>query len=123
MTFHERDGWSQYALRSCRVWATETAMTVLDARVLGGTFGLVLVAIGLVLATNYRGFTRWHARKSIELMEPLEQVPPWRWLSPRPLDGRVTTLMRQAKVTGYIFTAAGTLVVVVACFAPLTKGR
>jgi hypothetical protein len=98
-------------------------MIVLEARVLGGIFGLVLVGIGLVLATNYRGFTRWHARKSIELMGPLEQVPPWRMLSARPIDDRVATLMRQAKVTGYIFTAAGTLVVVVASFAPLTKGQ
>ena len=97
-------------------------MTVLEARILGGIFGIICIALGLVLVTNYRGFTRWHACKSIEMMAPLEQVPPWRWLNTRPVEDRIAGLVRQARVTGYIFAAGGVLVVLVACFAHLTKG-
>jgi hypothetical protein len=92
----------------------------LELRLLAALVGVAFVAVGLVLAANFRGFSAWHARKSIEsvkwLEESLSRVPPWSWLLDRPLERRVARQVRLLRVIGVVFAAAGLIVVIVSLF-------
>ena len=71
--------------------------------------GLGLLGLGLVLATDFRGFTRWHAKLTIQFAHPLTRVPPWRSL-PERLKDPEAAIDRQyalARVVGWAFAFLG----------------
>jgi len=47
--------------------ASSSAMHELELRLLMGLFGAVWTAGGLAIATNFRGFTEWHARRTVHM--------------------------------------------------------
>ena len=65
--------------------------------------GVVLAVVGTMLATNFRGFTERHVRRSIMTTAPLQRVPPWRWLHPP----RVRNQVVLARVIGTALALGG----------------
>jgi hypothetical protein len=96
-------------------------MRQLEPRLLMGLVGLALLAGGLALAANFRGFTAWHARKSFEsvrwLEGPLSHVPPWSFLLKRPLEERIAQQVRLARVIGVVFAAVGVMILIASVVA------
>ncbi|MFI0481665.1 hypothetical protein ACH34T_13665 [Actinomadura sp. 9N215] len=68
-------------------------------------FGLVFSAIGIPLATNYRGFLDRWARGQPAVPASLKKLPPWKWGSPEP-----RTTMR---IVATAFAVLGPLLVIV----------
>lgn len=67
-----------------------------------------------MLATDFRGFTRWHAKLTIQVTHPLTRVPPWRLL-PERLKDPEAAVDRQyglARVLGWAFVFLGGVFVV-----------
>lgn len=96
-------------------------MHQLEARLIMGLFGVVLVVGGLAFATNFRGYTAWHARKSIDSVKWLERllnrVPSWNWILERPLEERVARQVGMNRVIGAVFAASGVIVLILSFFA------
>jgi hypothetical protein len=74
---------------------------------------LTLSLIGVAMATNFRGVTEWHARKSINSGNALRRVPPWRWLPDSSYDKRLARLVLLEWMIGVAFAAAGVMVAIV----------
>lgn len=91
----------------------------LGLRLVMALIGLVLITGGLAVATNFRGFTVWHARKSIDSVKwmerPLSRVPPWSWVLRRSSEQRVARQASLGRFIGAMFAAAG-LIMLVASF-------
>jgi hypothetical protein len=92
----------------------------LELRLLGCLMGLILLTVGLVLATNFRGFSAWHARKSFESVKwmegPLSRVPPWSFLLRRPPEQRIARQVIVMRVIGVVFTVGGAVAIVASLF-------
>lgn len=73
--------------------------------------GAVLGAIGLVFATDFRGVTERHTRRTLASVSSVERVvrrvPPWRWLLRGDVEDRVVSSVRVAKRQGMLFAAIG----------------
>lgn len=70
---------------------------------------LTLGLIGVALASNFRGVTEWHVRRSMAAASVLRRVPPWRWLKEAQYDERLTLFVRLERVLGVMFVAAGVM--------------
>jgi hypothetical protein len=92
----------------------------MEPRLLAALVGVALVAVGLVLATDFRGFAAWQAKKSVESVKWLEgsfrRVPPWSWLPDRSLEQRVAWQVRLARVMGVMLAAVGLVAVIASLF-------
>ena len=82
---------------------------------------LILVAGGLAIAANFRGFTEWHVRKSfgsVQWLEgPLSRIPPWKPLLRLPREERIARQVRRERVMGAIFALMGVVLLVASVFA------
>jgi hypothetical protein len=88
----------------------------LEARLLVA-LGLVLASVGLVLATNFRGFAVWCARKTFEFTmkwvdKPASRVPPRSRLADSSLEQLVARQVMLGRVLGVMFAAVGVLAIV-----------
>lgn len=73
--------------------------------------GAAFAALGLIVATDFRGFTRWHVRATFFLMgrggDPLPPLPPLRQLLRGPTwDPRAGQVWLE-RVIGAVFAVAG----------------
>jgi hypothetical protein len=88
----------------------------LEPRLLGCLMGLIFLTVGLALATNFRGFSAWHARRSFESVKrlegPLSRVPPWSFALRRPLEQRIARQVILTRVIGVVFAVAGAVAIV-----------
>jgi len=73
--------------------------------------GMVLVLVGLALATNFRGMTEWHIRTAVSGLRGLERIPPWRWLLLDP-ETRVRRGVRMERLFGLVMAVTGSATVV-----------
>lgn len=69
--------------------------------------GLAFAAIGILLALDLGGFTRWHSRVSYDSVSFLRSVPPWRWLVKADRETLIRRQVVQARMTGAIFAVVG----------------
>ena len=71
----------------------------------------MLTVVGLVVLSDFGGFTTWYVRLILRLMQPVErilrQVPPWRQLFGIPVETRTKWLVIGARCLGAVFTFAG----------------
>ena len=72
--------------------------------------GMVLVLVGLALATNFRGMTEWHIRAAVSGLRGLERIPPWRWLRLDP-ETRVRRGVRMERLFGLVMAVTGSATV------------
>ncbi len=90
------------------------------ARLPAALVGIALIAGGLVLACNFRGFGTWHARRSIELMSGAERllrrIQPWKTLLQRPMEDRVRQQVWVTRIAGAMFARAGVVVFLYGAF-------
>lgn len=74
-------------------------------------FGAALIIGGIVLATDFRGFSTWHARRSIDSVSwadrPLRRIQPWKTLLQRPIEDRIRRQALLVRVIGAIFALCG----------------
>ncbi|SBT50015.1 hypothetical protein [Micromonospora auratinigra] len=90
-------------------------------RILAGTgLGLAICLVGVALATNWRGVTEWHVRRSMAVAGGLRRVPPWRWLPAAAQDRRLARFVLLERVLGVAFTVAGVAALVVVAHSLLT---
>ena len=73
--------------------------------------GVALIVGGIVLAADLRGFSTWHAKRSIDSMSwaerPLRRIQPWKTLLQRPTEHRVRREALLIRVIGAIFALFG----------------
>lgn len=74
--------------------------------------GMVLVLVGLALATNFRGVTEWHIRAAVSSVRGLERIPPWRLLRLDPVT-RVRRGVRMERLFGLVMAMAGSATIVI----------
>ena len=83
--------------------------------------GLILVTGGLALAANFRGFTAWHARKSVESVQwlegPLSRIPPWSYLLKRPVEKRIAGQVGLGRAFGVMLAFGGVLLLIASIVA------
>jgi len=73
--------------------------------------GVVLVLVGLALATNFRKVTEWHIRAAVSSLRGLERIPPWRWLRLDP-ETRVRRGVKMERLLGLVMATTGSASVV-----------
>lgn len=80
-------------------------------RLLTALVGVALIAGGIVLATDFRGISTWHARRSVDSVSwaerPLRRVQPWKTLLQEPIEGRIRRQVLLLRVLGAIFALCG----------------
>lgn len=81
---------------------------------------LTMGLIGAALATNFRGVTEWHVRRSMATASVLRRVPPWRWLPDAQYDKRLVRFVLLERVIGVIFAAAGVMFLIVFVYGSLS---
>ena len=83
--------------------------------------GVVFGAIGLAVATDFRGLTDRRVRESIRRSEALTRIPPWSWLPARLKDPEATFRFgyRLDRFIGCLFAAAGIVEVLSGLFSLL----
>jgi hypothetical protein len=86
----------------------------------GVTASLVLSLIGVALATNFRGVTEWHARRSMSSAVALRRIPPWSWLPNPQYDKHLTRQVLLGRVIGAVFAAMGIMFMIVMVYSVLT---
>ncbi|MFY1593160.1 hypothetical protein [Micromonospora sp. WMMD737] len=77
------------------------------------TMILTMGLIGVALATNFRGVTEWHMRRSMATASVLRRVPPWRWLPDDRYDERLARFALLERAIGVIFAAASVMFLIV----------
>jgi len=96
-------------------------MHQIGVRLVMALTSLILVAGGLAIAANFRGFTEWHVRKSfgsVQWLEgPLSRIPPWKSLLRLPREERIAQQVRRERVVGAIFALMGAVLLVASAFA------
>jgi hypothetical protein len=87
-------------------------------RILASAVACLLVSlVGVALATNFRGVTEWHVRRSMATASVLWRVPPWRWLPVASDDQRVARFVLMERAIGVIFAAMGVMFLIVLAYA------
>jgi hypothetical protein len=65
----------------------------------------------MVLATDFRGFSSWHARRSVDSVKwaerPLRHIQPWKALLQQPTADRIRRQVLLVRVIGAIFALCG----------------
>ena len=83
------------------------------ARFPAALLGVALLIGGAVLAINFRGFSTWHARRSIQSVSwaegLLRRIQPWKAVSQQPMEGRVRQQVWVLRIVGAAFAIAGVL--------------
>ncbi|QGN45782.1 hypothetical protein GKC29_02195 [Micromonospora sp. WMMC415] len=74
---------------------------------------LTMGLIGVALATNFRGVTEWHVRRSMATAGVLRRVPPWRRLPDARYDKHMARFVLLERVIGVVFAAAGVMFLIV----------
>ena len=73
--------------------------------------GLVLGALGLGLALDFRGMATWHVEMTFRAMAPVEKgmrrVPPWKQMLRKPLEERQRTQLVLERFGGAAFALVG----------------
>jgi hypothetical protein len=73
--------------------------------------GVALLIGGTMLAINFRGFSTWHANRSIQSVSwaesLLRRIQPWKAISQRPMEGRVRQQVWLLRIIGAAFAIAG----------------
>ncbi|SCL62652.1 hypothetical protein [Micromonospora peucetia] len=82
--------------------------------------GPVVSLIGVALATNYRGVTEWHVRRSMATASVLGRVPPWRWLPDVPHEERLARFILLERVIGAAFAVLGVMILIAVGYSILT---
>jgi hypothetical protein len=98
-------------------------MHELGLRLLLALIGLVLITGGLAVATNFRGFTVWHARKSIDYVKWLERVPPWSWMPEQASEQRIARQASLGRFIGAVFAAGGLIMLITSFLANFHTAR
>ncbi|MFE9694772.1 hypothetical protein [Micromonospora sp. NPDC005806] len=92
------------------------AWRVVAAVIIGPAVSLV----GVALATNFRGVTEWHVRRSMSTASVLRRVAPWRWLPDVPHEERLARFILLERVMGVAFAVAGVMILVTVGYSALT---
>ncbi|MFJ8580547.1 hypothetical protein [Micromonospora sp. NPDC093277] len=82
--------------------------------------GPAVSLVGVALATNFRGVTEWHVRRSMSAASVLRRVPPWRWLPDVPQEERLARFVLLERLIGMAFTAAGVMILIAVGYSALT---
>ena len=73
--------------------------------------GVALIIGGIVLATDFRGFSTWHAGRSIASVSwaerPLRRIQPWKTLLQQPVEDRIRRSALLVRLIGVIFALCG----------------
>ena len=81
------------------------------ARLPTALVGIALIVGGTILASNFRGFGTWNARRAIESMSGAEKllrrIQPWKTLLQRPMEDRVRQQVWVTRIVGAAFAVAG----------------
>ena len=76
-------------------------------------FGPLFGGLGLAMATDFRGFTEWHVRKTMQMMRPAEgplsRVPPWKQMLRKPREDRIQQQIKAERRMGVVFASLGGL--------------
>ncbi|MFD0973576.1 hypothetical protein [Plantactinospora endophytica] len=81
---------------------------------------LAVVLVGLALATNVRGVTAWHVRRSMATARVLRRVPPWRWSSGGPHEKRLARFVFLERLIGAALAVVGVMILVGVGYGILT---
>lgn len=88
-------------------------MNELEVRILGALIGVVMIAVGSVLSTDFRGTLKWCARMNVRSLNP------WRSLSSEAVDSRVEGYMLLGRIVGVLMIFGGSIALIVSCVALL----
>ncbi|MGI5151740.1 hypothetical protein ACQEVC_36170 [Plantactinospora sp. CA-294935] len=86
----------------------------------GAAMSLAVSLVGVVLATNFRGVTEWHVRRSMVKASVLRRVPPWRWLPGVPYEKRLARFILLERLIGAAFAAVGVMILIGVGYGILT---
>lgn len=86
----------------------------------GAAMSLAMSLVGVALATNFRGVTEWHVRRSMSTASGLRRVPPWRWLPDVPHEERLARFILLERVIGVAFAVVGLMLLITAGYSVLT---
>ncbi|MEN3614765.1 hypothetical protein [Plantactinospora sp. ZYX-F-223] len=86
----------------------------------GAAMSLAVSLVGVALATNFRGVTEWHVRRSMVKASVLRRVPPWCWLSDVPGEKRLARFILLERLIGVAFAVAGVMIFVGVGYGILT---
>src|SRR3954468_24780067 len=64
-------------------------------------------ALGLALATDWRGLRARHVAQTTRLASPMRSLPPWRWLATRDADELTRRQERLERLLGWVFFTVG----------------
>lgn len=79
----------------------------------GVAMSVTMRLVGVALATNFRGATEWHVRRSMSTASMLRRVPAWRWLPAVSHDERLARFILLERVIGVAFAAVGLVFLIV----------
>lgn len=88
--------------------------------IIGVFWGLFATTIGLLLATNFRGFRDRFLAASETSAAPLRRIPPWRWIPDSHLARQRRQMRPLLRVIGVVFAAIGPVVLVASAVDLLT---
>ncbi|MEU8389156.1 hypothetical protein [Micromonospora sp. NPDC048842] len=89
---------------------------IVAAIVIGPSVSLV----GVALASNFRGVTEWHMRRSMSAASLLRRVPPWRWLPNVPHEERLARFILLDRLIGVAIAVAGVMILATVGYGVLT---
>ncbi|MEV4199438.1 hypothetical protein [Micromonospora globbae] len=78
----------------------------------GGVTSMAVSLVGVALATNFRGVTEWHVRRSMSTASVLRRVPPWRWLPRVPHEKRLARFILLERLIGVAFAVVGVMILI-----------
>ncbi|MGC5286234.1 hypothetical protein [Micromonospora sp. DT231] len=82
--------------------------------------GPAVSLLGVALATNFRGVTEWHIRRSMSAAGALRRVPPWRWLPDAPHEERLARFILLDRLVGIAIAAGGVMILATVGYSVLT---
>ena len=82
--------------------------------------GPAVSLVGVALATNFRGVTEWHVRRSMSTASTLRRVPPWRWLPDVPHEERLARFILLERLIGIAFAVVGVMILITVGYSFLT---
>lgn len=86
----------------------------------GVAMSVTMCLVDVALATNFRGVTEWHVRRSMSTASVLRRFPPGRWLPDASHNERLARFILLERVIGVASTAVGLVFLVVLGYIILT---